>query len=162
MSLKLGFNAKIYLGTAPRATWGAADATGAHTGAAPTGLSEGSDVKDLSIPIEKTEADVTTRGAGGWETVVGTLKKAAIDIPMIWDPGDAMCAALMKGFLTDANVPLAMLDGDKVTTGSQGLWADFQVLKADKGEQLADAQMITFSVKPGYSAVPPEWVKVGT
>jgi hypothetical protein len=161
MAFKLGVNAKLYfLSTGTRATWNATVTDGAHVGAAPSSLTEISTVKDLSIPIEAGEVNLTTRQNGGWEATEAGVFKASMEIPLIYDPANAGVAALMKAYLTRGHVALAVLDGDKATDGTQGLWADFSVLKMDKGEEIENAQMVTFTVKPGLSAVAPEWVKV--
>lgn len=160
MPLKLGFNAKLYRSTSTRASWGTKDAEGKAAGAGPT-LDEVPNVKgDITVPIEKVKADVTTRGNAGWRASKGTIKDVEIEIQMVYDPSDTDVAALTKAFLTDAVIPLAFLDGPVATAGTEGLWADFEVTKMEKGEPMEGEQMVTFGVTPGYSAVPPEWVKV--
>lgn len=162
MGIKLGSNAKLYrLSSGTRASWGTQDATGAYVGAAPANLVEDADVADLEIPIKKGQADATTRKNGGWKALVGALKEAPITLPTIYDPEDAGCAALMKGFLTDTPIAYALLSGDKATAGSEGLWADFAVLEMNKGEKLGEVQTINFVIAPTYSAVAPQWVRVG-
>ena len=74
MSTKLGMNAKMYYLTGTRATWGAADADGIHGGAAPSGLTELGNVRDVTLNLEQGEADVTTRSNDGWRATEPTLK----------------------------------------------------------------------------------------
>ena len=155
----LGFNAKLYRATGARSTWGA-KVNGAATGAAPT-LDEVANVKDVTVPIEKVQADVTTRKAGGDKVTKGTLRDVSIEFDMVNDPLDADLDAIQTAFLTDVTIPLAFLDGDKATPGTEGLWADFEVVKFERGEELENAQMIKIGVKPGWSNVAPEWVRVG-
>lgn len=158
--MKLGLHAKLYYASASRATWGAAAADGVHEGVAPT-LAEVANVKDLSIGLEKDEADITTRGNGGSEAVTGTLKKAPVEFEMIYNPtGDTAQLAMLNSYLASTPIAFAVLDGDAATAGTEGFWADFEVLAFKKGEQLKDAQMVNITMKPTFSAVAPEYVRV--
>jgi hypothetical protein len=156
----LGLNARLYSATT-RATWGALGTDGyTHEGAAPAGLAAINNVKDLTLPIETGEADVSTRGNNGWEASLATLKKGELTFNMVYDTGDAGMLLIQKSYFLNANLPLAVLDGDKATSGTRGIWADWMVTKFEKTENLADAQMVSVSLKPAYSAVGPEPVKV--
>lgn len=159
MGALLGLNAKLYSATT-RATWGTLGTDGyTHEGAAPT-LTEMTNVKDLSINVETSEADVTTRGNAGWEASLATTKKAELSFNMVYDTSDAGLLLVQKSYFTNANLPLAVLDGPKATTGTRGFWADWMVTKFEKTENLGDAQMVSVTLKPGYSSVAPEPVKV--
>jgi hypothetical protein len=163
MAAKLGAAAKLYrLTTGTRATWNATiDTDGySHVGAAPGALDEIPNVKDVTIPLEDDKAETSTRGNNGFKSYLQGLTDASITIAMVYDPADLDFAALMKAKMTKTPIALAFLDGDKATVGVQGLWADFSVFKAEKGEPLGEAQTMTFEVAPTYSAVGPEWVKV--
>lgn len=161
MAGKLGFKAKAYfLSTGTRASWGAADADGINGGAAPTNLTEMGNIRDLTLNLSKGEADASTRAGNGWETILAALKSGQVQFGMIWDTADTTFAAIFKAYMTDANIAMAFLDGDKATVGSQGLWADFAVIGFEKSEPLKDAQTVQVTIKPAYSAVAPQWVKV--
>lgn len=162
MATKLGIDARAYyLPTGERATWGAAGADGIHSGSAPSGLTEMTNVKDVTLTLNKGEADVTTRGANGWRLMRGTLKEGEIQFESIWDPSDAVFAKLFGAWLNNTTIAMAFLDGDKATAGTQGLWADFDVTGFEKKEPLEEAQTASITVKPTKSEVAPEWVKVG-
>lgn len=161
MSALLGLNAKAYrLTTGTRATWGAADANGINGGAAPANLDPMDQVKDVTINIESGDADVSTRGNNGWKANLQTLNDASVEISMVYDPADADYIALLGAFLKKTSIALALLDADKATSGTQGLWADFMVTSIKKGEPLEEAQMVDITVKPALSSVAPQWVKV--
>lgn len=160
MSALLGLNAKLYTATS-RATWGTLGTDGyTHEAAAPAGLSVVDNVKDLSANIEVDSADVTTRGNNGWKASLSTLKDAEISFDMVYDPSDAQMLVFQKAFFTNATLPVAVLDGLKSVVGTRGLWMDTNVSKFDKTENLSDAQMVSVSLKPAYSTVAPEAVKV--
>jgi len=74
MATRLGMDAKLYRNTGDYAT--------------PTWV-EVSNVKDVTLNLEKGEADVTTRANAGWRATVGTLKDASIEFQMVWDTVDA-------------------------------------------------------------------------
>lgn len=160
MSASLGLNAKAYYATS-RATWGTLDADGySHSAAAPGGLTELTNIRDLSLNMTNAEADVTTRGSGGFELTLATLTSAEINFDMVYDTADTGFVKMQNAFFNKTNLPLAFLSGNKTSTNSAGLWIDAMVTKFEKSENLADAQMVSVSVKPGYSTVAPEWVKV--
>ena len=160
MGAILGLDAKLYyLSTGVRATWGTATA-GIHTAAAPSNLAEIESVRDVTVNIEKGEADVSTRGNNGWKANLGTLKDGSIDVVAIWDKEDAALLAVLSAFLTNANIAIAALDGAEDVVGTQGLWADMQVMNFTKGEPLEEGQTVNFTLKPALTSVAPEWVKV--
>ena len=47
------------------------------------------------------------------------------------------------------------MDGAVATAGSQGLWADCQVLEFTRDEPIDDVMSVKVTVKPTYSANPP-------
>jgi hypothetical protein len=161
MGALLGLDGNLYyLSTGTRATWGNA-VSGIHTGAAPGNLVAIDAVRDLTMNVEKGEADVSTRGNNGWKANLGTLKDASVEINTIWDKDDAGLQALLAAFLENENIALAALDGLSNTNGTQGFWADFQVMSFNKGEPLEEGQTVDITVKPALTNVAPEWVEVG-
>ena len=159
---RLGIKAKAYMlpAASTRATWGAADTNGIHGGAAPTGLTELTNIKDVTLNLTKGEADATTRAANGWKVVLAALKEGSIEFEMNWDTTDASFGQLFASWLNDTTVAMAFLDGDKATSANQGLWADFIVTGFAKKEPLQEVQTVSVTIKPAASAVAPEWVKI--
>jgi predicted secreted protein len=160
MAAKLGLNGKVYrLTTGSRASWGTVTA-GVATAAAPSNLDEITAVRDLTLNLEKGEADVTTRGNSGWRALLGTLKDASLEFDTVWDGADADQVALLASFNVGSVIAIAVLDGDKATSGTQGFWADFEVMGVAKGEELEEGQKVTWTIKPALTSVAPQWVKV--
>jgi len=120
------------------------------------------DVKDLSLNIEGSEADVTTRGSGGWRQVLATLKDASIEWGMEWDTADAGFTAIKDAFFNKTPIGLAIMDSDMVSAGADahGLKADFAVVGFKKEEPLEGSQNVNVTVKPTYSATKPAFVHV--
>lgn len=146
MSVKLGLDAKLYRNTG--------------TYAAPV-WTEVKNVKDLTLNLEKGEADVTTRGDQGWRATVGTLKDASIEFQMVWDSTDTGFTAFQTAFFGNTPVELAVMDGAMTDPNSEGLRALFDVFNFTRNEALEEAIMVDASVKPTYSANAPEWINGG-
>ena len=141
--IKLGMEAKLYRNTGVYATpvW-----------------EELQNVKDLTLNLEAGEADVTTRGNAGWRATIATLKDGSIEFEMVWDTEDASFTAIKDAFFGNTTVEFAVMDGDVMTSGSQGLRAEMSITGFSRPEALEEAIMVSVTAKPTYSANPPEWM----
>src|SRR5512146_2031330 len=108
--VKLGLDAKLYY-------------CAAGIGGTPE-WTELTNVKNVTLSLQKGEADVTTRANNGWKATAGTLKEGSIEFEMVWDTEDAGFTAIQTAYFTNGTIGLAAMDGDVETVGSQGLWAD--------------------------------------
>ena len=140
--IPLGYQAKAYINTATSGTpaWTEIDI-----------------IRNVTLNLEKGEADVTTRGAQGWKEVLPTLKEVSIDTEIVWDTTHLIFGKLLDAFLNDTNLEFLFLDGDVKTTGSQGLRAVCGIFKFSRDEQLDGALIANVSLKPTYGAVKPSW-----
>jgi hypothetical protein len=145
MAVKLGLDARLYRNTG--------------TYASPT-WNEIKNVKDVTLSLETSEADVTTRGNSGWRATVATLKDGSIEFEMVWDTADDDFAAIRDAFLNRAAIEFAVMDGDITVSGSQGLRATCVVTNFTRNEALEEAITVSVTVKPTYSVNPPSWVVV--
>jgi len=153
MAFALGFDAKMYRQTSgTRAAW-------PGTGAAPN-LDLISNVRDVTVTLDKTEADVTTRGGDGWRQTIAALKELTVEWEMVYDTTDADFLAVLASFTGNTTIALAVLDGGSTTVGTKGFWADFMISGAEKSEPLEGAQTIKFTAKSTYSAVAPAFITV--
>ncbi|MCC7085615.1 MAG: hypothetical protein IT427_11490 [Pirellulales bacterium] len=123
MPNRLGLEAKLYRNTG--------------TYASPTWV-EVTNVKDLTLSLEKGEADVTTRANSGWRATIGTLKDASIEFQMVWDTADANFTAIQEAFFDNTQIEFAVMDGGIAASGSQGLRATFDVLSFTRNEALEE------------------------
>lgn len=147
MALVLGLDAKLYI-----------DDEASY--ASPTWTLV-NNVKDVTLNLEKADADVSTRGSGGWRATVGTLKDASVDFTMVWDTDDAVFTQIKDAFLNNTAVNIAVMDGLIETTGSQGFRAMMIVSKFTRNEQLEEALTVDVTVKPTYfPGDPPEWLEI--
>jgi len=137
MAIKLGMKGKLYYGPAgSRAT------------------SELRNAKDVTLSLEKGEADVTTRGNEGWRATVGTLKEGSVEFEMLWDTADAGFNAIQQAYFNDTPLAFAILDGEN----GHGLDADFAVMNFSRTEALEEAMSVSVTIKPTYSTRAPAWV----
>jgi len=143
MGVKLGGQAKLYYNTG--------------TYAAPV-WAVLANVKDLTLNLEKGEADVTTRGNQGWRATLGTLKEGSVEFEMVWDTEDDGFTAIQQAYFGDTAIEVAVMDGDITEAGSQGLRASMSVTKFTRKEPLEEALGVEVSLKPSYAANAPQWM----
>lgn len=137
MAIKLGMKGKLYYGPAgSRAT------------------TELRNAKDVTLNLEKGEADVTTRGNEGWRATVGTLKEGSVEFEMLWDTADPGFNAIQQAYFNDTPLAFAILDGEN----GHGLDADFAVMNFSRTEALEEAMAVSVTIKPTYSTRAPAWV----
>ena len=149
MAYTLGLDAKIYYkvgGVAASGSW-----------------VELSNVRDVTLNMEKAEADVTTRANVGWRAMVGTLKEASVEFEMIWDTADAGFTAIQAAFLNNTIIGIAVLDGEGAssTSTAEGLIMDTNVFNLSRSEPLEEALKANVTIKSAYSATAPAWTTTG-
>jgi len=140
MAAKIGLNAKLYHGTA-----GATAAT------------EMANVKDLSMPDERGEADISTRGSG-FEVIKSTMRKLSLEWQMLYDELDSDFAAILAAYVGQNAIALKCLSS---STGA-GIDADFEIVKITKSENLKDGVYADVVAKPTYLTRYPAWVDDST
>jgi len=110
--------------------------------------------KDVTLNVEKGEADATTRANSGWKATVAALKDGSVEWDMVWDTDDAGFTAIKDSFFNDTIIGLQILDTD----AGEGLQADFMVTNFSRGEPLEGVMTVSVTVKITYSATPPSWI----
>lgn len=104
-------------------------------------------VKDLTLSLEAAEADVTTRANAGWTGITPSLRTAEVTFDMVWKPADAGFVIFKDAFLSGDSIEMAVLDGDKSVSGSQGLKASFGITGFSRSEPLPDAIIVSVTAK---------------
>lgn len=145
MSYKLGMECKLYrnTGTYGSPVWVEID-----------------NARDVTLNLEKGEADLTTRANDGWRASAGTLKDASVEFEMVWDTGDAGFTALQEAWFNGTAVEVAVMDGDITEVGSQGLRATMDVTTFSRSEPLEEGVTVSVTMKPTYASNAPEWLTV--
>jgi hypothetical protein len=151
MAIKLGLDAKLYI-----------DDEASYV--SPT-WSEVTNCKDLTLTLEKSDFDVTVRGNNGWRAVVSVLKDGTLEFKMIWDTDDANFVIIKDAFLATSfptnSVNIAAMDGDILTSGSEGLRSLMIVSTFTRNEPLEEALTVDVKLRPTYfPAKPTEWLIV--
>lgn len=145
---RLGLEAKAYRDTANDYT-------------TPT-WSEVTNIRDLTQNLEKGEADMSTRGSGGFRAVRGTLKNGTVEFQMLFAPSDPEFTAIQNAYFNNEILHMAFMSGDITTAGEQGLRGWFDVLNFSRSEALEEGQLVdvTMALAPALAAEPPYWYTV--
>jgi hypothetical protein len=149
-SYKLGKNAKFYLADSTLSGNTDSDVTGAT-------WTEVDNVRDLTLNMEKEEADITTRGNNGWSQTAATIKDGSVEFEMLWKPGDANFEAIKDAWLNDNEIGAMALDGDKDTSDNQGPAGNWSVTNFSRSEPLREAIKANVTLKPSSQT---QWYKV--
>ncbi|MFA5265153.1 MAG: phage tail tube protein [Opitutaceae bacterium] len=136
----LGMDAKIYEGP-----------VGAGLGS----LTEMDNVRDVTLTMEAGEADVSTRGSGGWEATAPTRKKCDVEFEMLWKPGDECFEEIKDAFLNNGQVRLAVLTGDRSEGNSEGPMAEFSITSFTRNESQTEGVTVSVTAKIAQFV---EWV----
>lgn len=144
MAVKLGLEGRLYIGGSGG------------------GWDEVKSVKNLTLNLQTTEADVTSRNSGGWRATKPALKECSIEFEMVWDPDDAAFNTIRSAFFDQTALDVLVLDGPVGQSGSQGLKAKCVVLSFSRNEQLEEAMTVSVSLKPAYATEPPSWYVAGS
>lgn len=136
----LGLSCKIFRGTA---------GSQAQT--------EMKNVINVTLNLNTTEADTTTRGSNGWRSTTPGLLEASIDFEMLHDPADKDYIAIKTAYFTRTPIAIFATDGN-----GSGLDTDAFVTSFTRDEPLAEAVKYSVTIKPttttGESGRAPAWV----
>jgi len=133
-----------------------------------TGLAGGevfvlaTNVRDLTINMEKATADVSTRGTGGFRAVVGTLREGSVDFQQVYDPADGAFIAFRNAFFNDADeiIGLFVADGVLATSGTSGLKGEFMITNFSVTQKLEEANLVDVTAQLTFSTFVPLWFTV--
>lgn len=158
MPAKFGIDCKLYRqSTGTRAAW-------PETGAAPELLEIANIDDEVTVPLEKSEADATPRGSN-FEVVAAKVIRGPIGFTLQRTgktADNAHITAIRTAYIANTTVAFAVLDGDSETAGSEGVWGDFEILQFQRREPKVGLVVYDVQIKPGISDVAPEWVVVST
>ena len=106
--VKLGMEAKIYIndGTYAAPSW-----------------TEMGNAKDVTINLEKGEADVTVRDNNGWRAYAGTLKDGSVEFESLWISRHKGFRRIKKAYFQNESLEFAIMDGEITEPGVEGLRA---------------------------------------
>lgn len=138
------------------------DAVGYYHATAGTALSAMSlmlsGVRDVQLNMGAGSAKTSTRGGGGWETELPTLRTLAVTCKIPLDPADAGYQALAVAFTTGVNIAAAFLTDAKSVAGAEGPVGSFAVTKFDRNEPLDGEVEVDVELKLSTFLC---WCKIG-
>lgn len=119
-------------------------------------------IRDLSLNMDKATDDVSVRGGNGFRQVVGTLRDGSVEFQMVYDTADATFTAFHNAFFIDANrvIGLFVADGVLATIGTQGLKGDFMVTGFSVTQNLEEASKVDVTCQLTFSSFVPVWFTV--
>jgi len=133
-----------------------------------TGLEDGevfvvaTNVRDLSLSMDKATDDVSIRGGNGFRQVVGTLRDGSVEFQIVYDTSDPTFTAFHNAFFIDANrvIGLFVADGVLATIGTEGLKGDFMVTGFSVTQNLEEAVKVDITCQLTFSTFVPVWFVV--
>ncbi|WP_442511646.1 phage tail tube protein [Novipirellula sp. SH528] len=103
-------------------------------------------VKDLTVNLEKAEADASTRDNNGWRATVGTLKDASIEFTVLNKNGDTSFSMLQT--LWSSGTPC---DVD-ISDAGGSLTLTCEVMNFNVNQNLEEVVSADVTLKPTQSA----------
>ena len=113
--------------------------------------------KDVTINLEKGDADVTTRDNNGWRASVGTLKDGGIEFDALWLSKHLGFRRIKRAYFRGTPIEIAAMDGDISKPGVEGLRATVAVMNLSRAEPLEEGISASVSMKPTVSDHAPIW-----
>lgn len=117
--------------------------------------------RSVSSPLSKGEADVSSRPAGStakaFKLSKGTLIEFAPEIEMVADTENPAYLVLRAAFLSGAAIGMAFMSEEITTPGSEGVWADVEVMEMSREEPIEGEMVVTFGLRPTATANAPLW-----
>jgi len=115
-------------------------------------------IKDLTLQMESSETDVTTRCGSGFREYVAGLTDVSVTFSMLYDPSDTPWEALRAHFFAKTVEEFLVLDGPTGTPGSEGLRVHCIVTSFTRNETLGEALMTDVVLRPAPNAnAAPTW-----
>lgn len=136
MGEKIGLDCKLYKSPA----LSGAPGTGTWT--------ELTKAREVTMSLEASEADVTSRASGGWRHTRQTLKDGSLEFEMIWDPDDSVGEDIRSAYFDRTKIALAAMDGDIAVAGSKGFVSNYYITGWSRPEPLEEGVTISVTAKP--------------
>jgi len=111
--------------------------------------------REVTLSLERAEAEITTRGNAGFRATAVALKDASVEAELAYAPPDDDVDALIAAMTGGTSLDLLVADGDGI--GAQGLRADWTVQRLERGEPLEDAQRLRITLKTDSQTHAPQW-----
>lgn len=142
MAARIGIDCKLYYKLGGQAAGGS--------------WTEIPDARDLTLAMDKDEADVSRRGVKV-KMFRGALLGIDPEWDQIWNKGAQVLADLRDSYLNDTLIGLRILDGVN-GAGGEGIEGDFIVFKYEREEKMNGEVALSVGTKTADSTPAPHWV----
>lgn len=140
-------DAKLYVSATPVSATTPGDPTDAEI-ETPT-YTEVKIARNVSINLERGQIDVSGRG-DDWNQYAAGRTDGTVEFEMLVDKSNSEYSILSTAFFAKSEIAIMALDGDKATTGSEGIAGNFVLTNFTRNEQ--DQEAITYSVTASPSS----------
>jgi hypothetical protein len=132
--------------------------------ATPTSFSVRTNIRDVSINLERATADITTRGGNGYRQVAATLAESSIDFQVVYDTTDGFFTALKASYEDSEPMDIVFADGavgTNLTSASGGVVgveyfrAEFVITNFSLTVNLEEAMVVDVSLQSGFTSNAP-------
>jgi hypothetical protein len=110
------------------------------------GGSQVKDAKDVTLNVERGDADVTTRNNQGWRAHMGTLKDASIEFQLLTG-GDTFDDLL--SMFTGRTAAAVVVSGGNISFSATMVVTNFSA-----SQPLEDAESVSVTLKPSLGTTP--------
>jgi len=117
--------------------------------------SEVGNLRDVTLNMEKDDADATTRANDGWSASVGTLKSGSIDGQLtVKRTADEHFEAFRDSYFNSTPIELLVLNGPIDEVGVRGLRGTFEAMSFTENQPMGDIQTadVTLNIAPSDHA----------
>lgn len=122
-------------------------------------------VRDETVNLDTSLADVTNREAQGWRLQLATLTEGSVDLQMVYKAGTGypQFERIRDAFFDKTRILMGFWDDDPAAVGLvQGLVGGFGVTNWTVGRELEEAMMVdvTFTAREDDEGKSPKWITV--
>ena len=123
-------------------------------------------IRDETVNLSRSLADVTTRQANGFRLQRGTLMEGSIDATMLYKPGNTQFDDIQSAFFDATQIILGIFDGDVTVAGTYyGLHSAANVTDFTVNRELEEAMTVNVQFTLDLEATTetaPNWVEITT
>ena len=105
-------------------------------------------ITDATLDLSMSEADASTRAAGGFELMEPVLLQAGLSGSLIWINGNPQCTMLLNRFLARGVIDLLILSGSNLDDDAKGVRGDFKIMSFPQKQELKELVRNDITLKP--------------
>lgn len=123
-------------------------------------------VRDETLNLDTSLADVTNREAEGWRLQLATLTEASVDFQMVYKAGigHVNFEYIRDAFFGKYRILMGFFDDDPAAAATtvNGLIGGFSVTNWTVGRELEEAMMVdvTCTAREDDAGGPPQWITI--